>query len=114
MSYALRASTEASYMARRAEGFIGDLTTVERLHTVTGWVVEGNHLSDATLVSHGGDFSPHRDAGLFQPRRQCVERRRVRHLPTEKTLSIRQPTVDDQALLSVVHAARMPPPRSNR
>jgi hypothetical protein len=28
----------------------------------------------------------------------------VPNLPAEKTLSIRRPTVDDQALLSVVHA----------
>ena len=29
---------------------------------------------------------------------------RVRDLPAEKTLSIRQPAVDDQALLAVIHA----------
>jgi hypothetical protein len=101
MSYSLRASSEASYMPRWPEWFIGDLTTVECLYTVTGRVAEGNHLSSATLVRHGGGFPPHRDARFFQPRRQC---RRVRDLPAEKTLSIRQPTVDDQALLSVVHA----------
>ena len=104
MSHALRPSTETPYMPCRAEWFIGDLTTVERLHTVTSRIAEGNHLSGATLVCHSGDFPPHRDAGLFQPRRQRIERRRVRNLPAEKTLSIRQPTVDDQALLSVIHA----------
>jgi hypothetical protein len=104
MSHALRPSTETPYMPCRAEWFIGDLTTVERLHTVAGRIVEGNHVSGATLVRHVGDFPPHRDAGIFQPRRQRIERRRVRNLPAEKTLSIRQPTVDDQALLPVVHA----------
>src|SRR5215472_3068967 len=104
MSHALRPGAEASYMPRRAERFIGDLTTVKRLHTVTGGVAEGNDFSSATLVRHGGGFPPHRDAGLFQPRRQRSERRRVRDLPAEKTLSIRQPTIDNQALLSVVHA----------
>jgi hypothetical protein len=88
----------------RAEWFIGDLPTVERLHTVAGRIVEGNHLCGTTLVRHGGDFPPHRDAGIFQPRRQRIERRRVRNLPAEKTLFIRQPTVDNQALLPVVHA----------
>src|SRR5262249_34962966 len=88
----------------RAEWFIGNLTTVERLHTVAGRIVERNHLSGATLVRHGGDFPPHRDAGIFQPRRQRIERRRVRNLPSKKTLSIGQPTVDNQALLPVVHA----------
>jgi hypothetical protein len=43
-------------------------------------------------------------ASIFQPRRKRIERRRVRNLLAEKTLSIRQPTVDDQALLPVVHA----------
>src|SRR6516225_9902458 len=95
MSHALRPSTETPYMPCRAEWFIGDLTTVERLHTVAGRIAEGNHLSGATLVRH---------AGVFQPRRQRIERRRVRDLPAEKTLSIRQPTIDDQALLPVVHA----------
>src|SRR5215472_9011327 len=106
MSHALRPSTEASYMSCRAERFIGDLTTVKCLHTVTGRVAEGNYFSGATLVRHGGGFPPHCDAGLFQPRRQCIERRRVRDLPAEKTLAIRQPTIDNQALLSVVHAER--------
>jgi hypothetical protein len=69
MSYALRPGTEASYVPRRAKWFIGDLTTVEHLHTVTRRVAEGNNLSGATLVRHSGDFPPHRDAGLFQPRR---------------------------------------------
>src|SRR6516225_8132973 len=41
MSHALRPGTEASYMPRRPERFIGDLTTVKRLYTVCrlgrGW-----------------------------------------------------------------------------
>src|SRR5215468_7491497 len=99
MSHALRPSTKARYVPCRTERFIGDLTTVKRLHTVTGRVAEGNHFSGATLVRHGGGFPPHRDAGLFQPRRQCIELLRVRDLPAEKTLAIRQPTIDNQALL---------------
>src|SRR6516164_11498877 len=106
MSHALRPGTEASYMSCRAERFISDLTTMKRLHTVTGRVAEGNHFSGATLVRHGGGFPPHRDVGLFQPCRQCIERRRVRDLPAEKTLAVRQPTIDNQALLSVIHAER--------
>jgi hypothetical protein len=104
MSHALCPSTETPYIPPRAEWFIGDLTTVERLHTVSSRIAERNHLSRATLVGYSGDFPPHRDAGLFQPRRQRIERRRVRSLPAEKTLSIWQPTVDDQALLPVIHA----------
>src|SRR5262245_4844309 len=96
MSHALCPSTETSYMPCRAEWFIGDLPTVERLHTVASRIAEGNHLSGATLVRHGGDFPPHRDAGIFQPRRQRIERRRVRNLPAEKTLSIRQPTRSEE------------------
>src|SRR6516164_11285531 len=106
MSHTLRPGTEASYMPCRAERFIRDLTTMKSLHTVTGRVAEGNHFGGATLVGHGGGFPTHRDAGLFQPRRQCIERRRVRNLPAEKTLSIGQPAIDNQALLSVVHAKR--------
>src|SRR5262249_12265140 len=106
MSHALRSGAEAAYMPSRAERFIGDLTTVKRLHTVTGRVAEGNHFSGATLVRHGGRLPPPRDASLFQPRRECIERRRVRDLPAEKTLSVGQSTIDNQALLSVVHAER--------
>src|SRR5215469_494150 len=106
MSHALRPSTKARYMPCRAERFIGDLTTVERLYTITGRVAERNHLSSAALIRHGGGFPLHRDAGLFQPRRQCIERRRVRDLPAEKTLSIGQTAIDNQALLSVVHTER--------
>src|SRR5690242_5692070 len=106
MSHALRPSTKASYVPCRTEWFIGDLTTVKRLHTVTGRVAEGNHFNGATLVRHGGGFPPHRNAGLFQPRRQRIERRRVRDLPAKEACAIRHPTVDNQALLSVVHAER--------
>jgi hypothetical protein len=89
MSHALRPRTEAPYMPCRAEWFIGDLTTVERFHTVPGRVAERNHFSGATLVGHGGGFAPYRNAGVFQPCRQCIERLSVRDLPAEKTLSIR-------------------------
>ena len=106
MPHALRPGAEASYMSCRTERFIGDLTTVKRLDTVTGRVAEGNHFSGATLVRQGRGFPPHRGAGLFQPRRQRIERRRVRDLPAEKSLSIGQPAIDNQALLSVVHAKR--------
>src|SRR5262249_7718981 len=37
-------------------------------------------------------------------RRQVLDRRRRPHPPAEKTLPIPQPTVDDPALLPVVHA----------
>src|SRR6266511_2924080 len=69
MSHALHPSTKPPYIPRRAEWFIGDLTTVERLHTVASRIAEGNQLSGATLVRHGGGFPPHCDAGLFQPPR---------------------------------------------
>jgi len=104
MSNALRASTETAYMPPWAEWFIGDLTTVESFHTVAGWIAKGNHLSGATLVRQSGSFPPYRNSGIFQPPRQPIERARVRNLPAEKTLSIRQTTVKDQALLPVVHA----------
>src|SRR6266550_5215768 len=42
MSHALRPRTETPYMPSRAEWFVGDLTTVERLHTVIGRVAEEN------------------------------------------------------------------------
>jgi hypothetical protein len=104
MPNALRASTETAYVPPWAEWFIGDLTTVESLHTVAGWIAEGNHCSGATLVRHSGSFPPYRNAGIFQPPRQPIERARVRNLPAEKPLSIHQPTVKDQALFPVVHA----------
>jgi hypothetical protein len=91
-------------MPCRAEWFIGDLTTVERLHTVAGRIAEGNHLSGATLVRHGSAFPPYRHTGLFQPRRQRIEGCSVRDLPAEKTFPIRQPAVGDQTLLAVIHA----------
>src|SRR5215472_14554866 len=56
MSHALRPSTKARYMPCRAERFIGDLTTVERLYTITGRVAERNHLSSAALIRHGGGW----------------------------------------------------------
>src|SRR5689334_5962113 len=104
MSHALRPSTKASYVPCRTEWFIGDLTTVERLHTVTGRVAEGNHFSSATLVRHGRGFPLHRDSGLFQTRHQCIECRRVGNLLAEKTLAIGKAAIGNQALLSVVHA----------
>src|SRR5689334_17151405 len=106
MSHALCPGTEASYMPCRAEWFIGDLTTVKRLHTVTSRVAEGNHFSSATLVRHGRGFPLHRDSGLFQTRHQCIECRRVGNLPAEKTLAIGKAAIDNQALFSVVHAER--------
>src|ERR1700751_360375 len=40
MSHALRPSTKTPYIPPRAEWFIGDLTTVERLHTVASRIAE--------------------------------------------------------------------------
>src|SRR5215475_10322571 len=45
VSQALRPSAKTPYMPCWAERFIGDLTTVERFHTVAGRIMEGNHLS---------------------------------------------------------------------
>src|SRR5262245_6132388 len=104
MSQALRPGTETPDMPCRAKWLIGDLTTMERLNTVARGIAEGNHLSGATLVRHGGAFPPHRNAALFQPRGQRIEGRSVRDLPAEKTLPIRQPAVDDEALFAVIHA----------
>ena len=106
MSHALRPGTKASYMPCRAERFIGDLTTVKSLNTAAGRIAKGNYFSGTTLVRHGRGFPPHRDAGPFQARRQCIERRRVRDFPAKKTVPIRKPAIDNQALLSVVHAER--------
>ena len=48
-----------------AEWFIGDLTAVESLHAVAGWIAEGNHFGCATLVCHGGSFPPYRNSRIF-------------------------------------------------
>ena len=103
MAHALRPSTETRNIPPRTKRFIGDLTTVERLHAVVGRVPEGNHLRCAPLIRYDGVFPPHLDAGPFQPRGQRIERRCIRNLPAEKALSILQPTVNDEALLPVVH-----------
>src|SRR5580704_10664559 len=67
VSNALRTSTETADMPPWPEWFIGDLTTVESLHAAARWIAEGNHLSGATLVCHGGSFPPYRNSGIFQP-----------------------------------------------
>src|SRR5690348_1799663 len=100
MSHALRPSTKASYVPCRTEWFIGDLTTVERLHTVTGRVAEGNHFNGATLVRHGGGFPPHRNAAFSS--RAASASSAVASATSQPARAIRHPTVDNQALLSVV------------
>jgi hypothetical protein len=106
MSHALRSGTEASYMPCRAERFIGDLTTVKCLHTVTGRVAEGNHFSGATLVRHGGWFPAaprRRPFPAAPPVHRAPSRPRP---PSRKNAPIGQAAIDNQALLSVVHAER--------
>src|SRR5260221_3543773 len=43
------------------------------------------------------------DAGLFQPGRECVQRRGIRDLPAEETRAFAHSAVDDDALLAVIH-----------
>src|SRR5262249_59958251 len=76
----------------------------DRPTRVAGGMWKENPPGGTALARRGGVSPPHRDASIFQPRRQRIERRRVRNLPAEKTLFICQPTVDNQALLPVVHA----------
>src|ERR1700730_12620270 len=104
MSHALGPSADPPDMPCRTKWLIGDLSTVECLHTIAGGIAEGNHLCGTTLVGNGRDFPAHSDAGIFQALRQRGESRSVRDLPAEKTLPIRQAAIGDEALLAVIHA----------
>src|SRR5262249_31506653 len=125
MSHALRPSAESPYMPCRPEWFIGDLTTVKRLHTVGGRIAEGNHLSGATLGPDGGDFPPHRGpARAAFPRRTATPAFSNRAAsassavasapsqPKKRSPSVNPPSTIRRCFRSSMRKARMAPPRS--
>src|SRR5215469_4326197 len=106
MSHALRPSTKARYMPCRAERFIGDLTTVERLYTITGRVAERNHLSSAALIRHGGGFPLHRAASASSAVAFATSQ------PKKRSPSVKPPSTIRRCFRSSMRNARMLPPRS--
>jgi hypothetical protein len=86
---------------------------VEGLQAVARRVPEEDQVGDVALVGQAAGGAADRDAVRVQPRRQRVERRRVRHLPAEEG----EPFAcllagDDQALAPVVHAEGAHRPRA--
>ena len=104
MAHAERAGAEAGNGAARAERLVGDLRAVERLQPIAGRVGERDQPADEALVGERRRLALHRHAGVFQPRRQRIERRRVRHLPAEVALPLGQRSIDHQSLLAIIHA----------
>src|SRR5206468_1429000 len=56
------------------------------------------------LVGERARAARDRDAGLFELRRDGVERGGVRHLPAEEADAFAAVLADDDALLAIVHA----------
>ena len=101
-----RTGAEAGDRAPRTERLVGDRRAPERLQPVAARVGEADQPAHAALVGQRRRLAPHRDGVRLQPRRQRIERRRVRHLEAEIALAIGERAIDDQPLLAVVHAER--------
>ena len=86
-----------------AERRIVDLGAVKCLQPITRWVVKRNQAANAPVVGERLRFGDDVNLGLFQPRREHVQRCRVGDLPAEETRPFRHRAVDDDALLAVVH-----------
>ncbi len=77
---------------------------MERLEPVAGRIAERDQPTDAALVGQTGGRVPHGNAGGFQPRGESIQCGGIRDLPAEEALALGQAAIDDQALLTVIHA----------
>ena len=88
------------------ERLVGDLRAVERLQPIAGRIGERDQPAHEALVSERRRLALHRHAGAFQPRRERIERCRIRDLPAEVALPLGQRAIDHQSLLAVIHPER--------
>ena len=101
-----RAGAESRNRSSRHERRVVDLGAVKRFQPVAGRIVKRNQAADAPGIGQRLRFGGDRHAGLFQPRRQRIQRRAVGNLPAEEARAFAHRAVDHDALLAVVHPER--------
>jgi len=98
-----RAGAETGNRTARTERRVVDFRAVIYLQTIAGRITKRNQAANTPVVSERVRFGGNVNLGLFQPRRERVQRCRVGNLPAEETRTVRHRAVDDDALLPVVH-----------
>jgi hypothetical protein len=77
---------------------------VKHFQSVSCRILKQDEIGNVTFTGQPARAAVNRNTVRLQPRRECVERRRVSHLPPEEAQSFGLVCRDDQALLSVIHA----------
>ena len=106
VAHAERAGAETGDRAAGLERIGGGLGAVEDFEPVADRVVEHDQVLDAALVGQRARAARDLDAGLFEMRRERVERGGVGDFPAVERRAFVLVGVDDDALLAVVHAQR--------
>ena len=116
MPHAERARAEAGNRSPRLKRVCRNCRVVKHFQSVSGRILKQDQIGNVTFTGQPAGAAANRNTMRLQPRRECVERRRVSHLPAEETQSFALVSRDNQALLSIIHAeTRAPAPaRSTR
>ena len=83
-----------------------DLSAVKCFETIACRIAKRNQAANAPGVCERLRFGCNVDLGLFEPDRERLQRRRVGDLPAEEARTFGHRAVDDDALLTVIHAER--------
>ena len=101
---AQRASAKAGDRAARLERIAGHVGAVEKLQPIAERIVDDNQILDEALVGERTRTARDFRARSFELRGNRIERGSVGNLPAEKGDTLPTASVDDDALLAVVHA----------
>ena len=106
MSDAERAGAETRDRAPRTEWRVVDLGAVECLEPVAAGIAKRDQAGDAPCVRQRPWLGRDGDPGRFQPACELIEAGGVGDFPAEEARAFAHRTVDDDALLAVVHPER--------
>ena len=101
-----RTGAETGNRTAGEERRVVDLGAIKCLQPIAGGIAKRDQAADAPGIRQRLRLGDDVDPVLLQPRRERVQRRRIRDLPAEEALAVGHRTVDDDALLAVVHPER--------
>jgi len=98
-----RSGPEARYRTPRAKRHRVDLGAMEGLQPVAGGIMKRDQRLDAPRIGERSGLGGNTHSRVLQSRRERIERTGILNLPAEETGAFANRTVDDDALLAIVH-----------